>query len=119
MIGFALIALGITYGIASASLTAPVRIFMVELSGRNHYLITLLYCHACMGFWVGAALGSAGLWPEPVYGFAAAWRAAFATAALGALWSAYGPQTSMHFELGIPDPDDEKPLSTPPPKETP
>jgi hypothetical protein len=98
MLTFALISLGITYGITTSALLASLRVAVVDLTGHSLWVATLIYCPACTNFWVGAALGAGGLWPEPVSGFDAIWRAAFAAAALGALWSEYGPRTLFDIE---------------------
>lgn len=98
MIAFALVTIGITYGITASALLRPLRGLLVWASGGSSWVAVLLYCPACMGFWVGALLGAAGLWPEAVHGFSAAWRSAFAAAALGALWSEYGPPSPFEHE---------------------
>jgi hypothetical protein len=98
MIEFALVALGITYGITGSYIMAGVRQLLVRASGDSGMFAVLLYCPACMGFWIGALLGAAGLWPQDVSTFTAIWRAAFASTALGALWSHYGPLANFQVE---------------------
>lgn len=99
MIEFALVAMGITYVITTSYIMVPIRQLLVRASGDSFDFAVLLYCPACMGFWVGVLLGAAGLWPErDVVGLNAAWRAGFAATALGALWSQYGPPSGFSDE---------------------
>jgi hypothetical protein len=98
MLVFILISLGITYVITNSFVLYGIRRLLISLTGNTLWVAVLLYCPACMGFWVGAALGAGGMWPEPVSMLQAIWRAAFAAAAVGALWSEYGPKSQFESE---------------------
>jgi hypothetical protein len=98
MIEFILVTLGIVYGLTSSFALTPLRLWLARLSGHSVWFVTLLYCPACTGFWVGVALSSSGLWPVTSHAFTAAWQAGFAGTALGALWSEYGPASVFDIE---------------------
>ena len=57
---YALMAYALTYLITESAIGAVPRI----LASRGHALIeALMYCPACMGFWVGICLGFGGWFP--------------------------------------------------------
>ena len=88
MLNYLLVALGCIYAVTGASLTRPFRVFMQSL---HPVLGTLFSCPPCAGFWFGAALWwrYRDLWPTPI-------ESAFATCALGALWSAVQSLAGMY-----------------------
>lgn len=87
---WALVGLGFVYLFTSASIFSRFRIRFARLGGGA---CELIYCPACIGFWVGAALALSGLFPTDMvpHGSAQALaQSAFAMMALGALWGRYG-----------------------------
>jgi hypothetical protein len=60
LLHYAIMAYALTYLITESSIFAVPRV----LASRGHVVIAMLmYCPACMGFWVGVCLGVAGWFP--------------------------------------------------------
>lgn len=57
----ALLTLGIVYTISESTIVMPLRRVVVACCPKPllPFLVQLLYCTRCLGFWVGAALGGA------------------------------------------------------------
>lgn len=72
--------LAVVYVVSEASLTALPRI---TLGAFNDWIVTFLYCRMCVAFWVGLALGAAGLFP-------AGGALASGVVALGLMWFVQG-----------------------------
>jgi hypothetical protein len=71
---FGLVHLGITYLICGSAIFAPLRILLAK---RSVLVTALIYCPACVGFWIGLAL--APICPAPI------WQAPFIGLYLGYL----------------------------------
>jgi hypothetical protein len=92
--------IGWVYAITEASIFAPVRIFIAEHLGR--IAEAGIYCPACTGFWIGAVLGHAGLWPHDS-GWAPG-ESAFAAMAVAATWNKLlGGNAAWQIERGDSD----------------
>jgi hypothetical protein len=82
LIQWALVVLGVIYFVTESVIFGPVR---VTLTRGSVFRSTLLYCPACMGFWVGVASGflQPALWQNPV-------QSGLAAMALGRIWALCG-----------------------------
>jgi hypothetical protein len=87
---YMLLLLGLVYLITQSVIMAPLR----KLLTRVPLLLTLVYCPACTGFWVGVMLGSTGLWPFGEVLFIPI-ESGIGACAIGALWGEYGPSTDV------------------------
>lgn len=94
LIRYILLVLGAVYIVTQSSIAAPVR---QRIADVHPLLEALVYCGACSGFWIGAALYQT--WP-----YAVRWpalEAAVAGCMLGALWSGYFvPYSAWEDERG-------------------
>jgi hypothetical protein len=99
-IHWALLSVGLIYFITDSLIFSHVR---VALARGSLFRIGLFYCPACMGFWVGAALGLGGWWPiergldgwGPVF---EALESGIAAMALGAFWGRINPGSAFEIE---------------------
>ena len=55
-----LLLIGIVYLITQADIVSVPRVWFAK---KNVFFLSLIYCPACTGFWVGLVLGATGLWP--------------------------------------------------------
>lgn len=95
-----LTALGIIYLISEAAIATYARMWVLSKLPAKDFFIGLVYCRACLGFWVGGIL--AHIWPGPldyipVEHFAVA-VGAFSTMALGAIWNSISPNSAYDAE---------------------
>ena len=84
---WALVGLGLVYGITESAIFAPIRLLLA----RVHLVVQVfVYCAACTGFWVGLGLGLGGYWPVDRVAWYGAIESAIALMCLGALWGRKG-----------------------------
>ena len=95
--------IGVTYAISESAICAPFRLLVSKL---GVFAVGLIYCPACTGFWVGAALGGMGALPwetSPSLG-AEIIVSAICMMAVTASWSAWkGPSPAYAIEQGEED----------------
>ena len=84
---YTLTLLGVVYIVAQSYIFRPVRILLSKI---HVSVAVLLYCPACLGFWVGLWLWKLGLYPFEVKLFV---EPGIVGCVLGAIWTTYGPQT--------------------------
>lgn len=89
LLHYALILVGLTYIVTQSAVGRPLRMFV---SRAGSFLESLIYCPACTGFWLGAALVS--LWPFPTLVFAPL-ESAVGACGLMALYKEWGPQVDV------------------------
>lgn len=84
---------GITYLITEATVLSTLRVALVQAMpwfNLAAFVAALIYCPACIGFWVGVALGALGWWPyEPTDSWWALTESGVASMAIMATWSKY------------------------------
>jgi len=78
--------IGLTYFIVESALCAVVRVAMAK---RSMLLLVLMYCYSCMGFWVGAALGSCGAFPSDAQWYVQAVQSGFCLMAVTGSWAVW------------------------------
>ncbi len=89
LLQWALMAIGVTYLITEASIAASFRVALVRSIpwwGPATLMAQLIYCPACVGFWVGIALAMTGWWPYEDSYWALS-ESGFASMALMTTWS--------------------------------
>lgn len=101
LIAWWLTALGIIYLISEASIISPLRMFVLARLPIKPFFMGLIYCRACLGFWVGGIL--AHFWPGPLQYVAIPeqWLigvGAFSVMALGAIWNSIAPNSAYEIE---------------------
>lgn len=97
LLRWALLMLGLIYLATESTIFALPRMVLVN---RHVAWATLLYCPACMGFWLGLLTGWLDLWPFPGV---AAIQSGIAGVAVGALWGHIHPNPAHENELAIVD----------------
>lgn len=93
--------IGVTYAITESAIFSVLR-FVLSKLGLT--VTTLIYCAACTGFWVGAALGWAGAfpWETAPSQFAEIVISAICMMAVTASWSAWKGGNPMYaIEQGM------------------
>lgn len=101
LLRFLLVAAGLLYILTRSVIFAWLR---QAIARRHILLMALMYCPACMGFWIGLTLGLLGLWPWPATtSWAAAttelFESALAVCGLGSLLSELWSSTMVAVEL--------------------
>ena len=92
---------GLTYLITQSVIF---RVFRMQLAKAGSFGEALIYCPACTGFWLGAALTP--LWPFKALVFAPL-ESAVGACGLMALWQEWGPQVDVwQHEQGNSENDD-------------
>ena len=88
LLTFTLLVFGSVYIITQSAIAVVPRNVFADFGA---FWESLIYCPACTGFWMGAALGALGYWVHDDW--PAVIEAAVSACGLGALWSVYGPES--------------------------
>ncbi len=67
---YTIAAFGLAYVVGQAAISKRPRDWLAGLNRVGQFIVELLECPACFGFWTGALVESVGLWPQSIPGHA-------------------------------------------------